>query len=644
MIQHIGKYIVDSLIAEGGMARIYRAHSEGVGGVDKVVALKCLQSSLSEDDAFIQMLMDEARITVRMNHKNVCQTYGLEHEGNDYFIAMELINGLSLDKLIRWVMQNRNGFSIESVVYIISEACSGLSYAHRMTDNDGTPLGIIHRDVNPQNICISREGEVKLIDFGIAKAKHLSQETMVGSIKGKFNYMSPEQARGDKLDQRADIFALGAVMYELLTGHMLYPLSLDDSTLRTKVRMADYEPVETYRPDIHPTLRKILAKSLARDTSQRFATARDFLLALSQFNHDECKVFDSLSMSSLVAHCLDDNSPATQSSTKKAPSGASPKIPSQVNLDAMKTMSASLSTIQNTVSPYPGMSNSSLPDYNDDIDDGPTSLFAKDDFEAYLQNRSSSQPTIKDLPVAPKTKVGDVKPAISEINRVVDLDIEKPNDCKTMMVKMPTGGHAGTSDASAKASSLLKVFSQLNEKTLIAIIVTLVVFFIGALLLVLLPNTNEASMSANEAAAELKLNSIPQGATIIVNGEDFGKKTPAKIPGNATKVQLQYKFYETVDVDLNTATNNEVTVKLVPKTATINVDTVPTGAQVYLNDDSTPQPSPAPLRVRVKMTDKTTIKAEMDGYHSDVKDIFWHEDSQGSQSITLTLVKDNSEL
>ncbi len=638
MIQHIGKYIVDSLIAEGGMARIYRAHSEGVGGVDKVVALKCLQSSISEDDAFIQMLMDEARITVRMNHKNVCQTYGLEHEGNDYFIAMELINGLSLDKLIRWVLQNRNGFSVESVVYIVSEACSGLSYAHRMTADDGTPLGIIHRDINPQNICISREGEVKLIDFGIAKAKHLSQETVVGSIKGKFNYMSPEQARGDKLDQRADIFALGAVMYELLSGHMLYPLSLDDSTLRTKVRMADYEPIETYCPQIHPTLRKILAKALARDITQRFATARDFLLALSQFNHDECRVFDSLSMSSLVSHCLDDNSPAPQPSKNKSSSGAAPKVPSQVNFDTMKTMSASLSSIQNTISPYPG--HKGLPNYNDELEDGPTSLFSKEDFDAYLQNRSSSQPTIQDLPVPSRISVSNLKPAISEINRAVNLDIDKPNDGETMMLKMPNPAQPD----SASKVSLLKKLSQLNEKTLVAIIITLVLLFVGALVLVLRPSEQETTASAvNEAVPEIRLNSIPQGAEIFINGQAFGKKTPANVPANAKTMQLQYKYYETADVDLSTATHDEVNIKLIPKTASINVDTIPPGALIYLNGSTTPQPSPAPLRVHVKMTDKTTIKAEMNGYHSDIKDIVWLSDTQGSQSITLTLVKDNSD-
>ena len=166
------------------------------------------------------------------------------------------------------------------------------------------PLGIVHRDVNPQNICISKEGEVKLIDFGIAKAKRATTETQVGTIKGKFNYMSPEQARGDRVDQRTDVFALGAVLYEMLCGHMLYPLTIDDMRLRTKTRMADFVPIETYLPNIPEKLRLIIAKALARDVNQRFASSRDFLLALTQFFHDSCKVYDSINLSLLVEKYL----------------------------------------------------------------------------------------------------------------------------------------------------------------------------------------------------------------------------------------------------------------------------------------------------------------------------------------------------
>lgn len=300
----LGKYRIDGVIAEGGMARIYRAKTEGIGGVEKVVALKCLKGAMSEDDNYVRMLLDEARITARMTHKNICQVYGLEHDGDTYFMVMELVDGVSLAELSKYLFDLNRVFPIEAAVFITMEVCSGLSYAHRMTDDRGEPLGIVHRDVNPQNICISKEGEVKLIDFGIAKAKRASSETQIGTIKGKFNYMSPEQARGDRVDQRADVFALGAVLYEMLCGHMLYPLSMDDMRLRNKTRMADYVPIENYLPSIPEKLRQILAKALTRDINQRFATSRDFLLALTQFFHDSCKVYDSLNLSMLVEKYL----------------------------------------------------------------------------------------------------------------------------------------------------------------------------------------------------------------------------------------------------------------------------------------------------------------------------------------------------
>ena len=309
----LGKYRVESLLAEGGMAQIYRAKTEGIGGVEKTVALKCLKGSLQEDDDLVKMLLDEARITVRMNHKNIGQVYGLEHDGDTYFMVMELVDGVNLAELCQYLFDKNRVFPIEAAVFIAMEVCAGLSYAHRMTDDNGEPLGIVHRDVNPQNICISKEGEVKLIDFGIAKAKIASEETQLGTIKGKFNYMSPEQARGEHVDQRADIFALGAVLYEMLSGHMLYPLNLDDTRLRTKSRMADFVPIDNYLPDLPEDLKRILAKALTRDITKRFATSRDFFLSLSKFFHDSCKVYDALNLSMLVEKCLDHKNAASKS-------------------------------------------------------------------------------------------------------------------------------------------------------------------------------------------------------------------------------------------------------------------------------------------------------------------------------------------
>lgn len=633
MNHRIGKYIIDSLIAEGGMARIYRAHSEGVGGVDKVVALKCLKQSLSQDSSFVQMLTDEARITVRMSHKNICQTYGLERDGDNYFIAMELVNGVSLDKFTRWIYKNRNGFSVEAVVYIISEACAGLSYAHRMTDDDGNPLGIVHRDVNPQNICISKEGEVKLIDFGIAKAKRLCQETMVGTIKGKFNYMSPEQARGDRVDQRADVFALGAVMYELLSGHMLYPLSLNDTLLRSKVRMADYEPIETFLPNLHPTLRKILSKALARDLSQRFATARDFLLALTQFNHDECRVFDSLNMSSLVTHYLED----TKSGLQKAPPAANARITAG-KLEAMKTTDASVSAIENSLSDYEGADTLSDINSNIDMENDPTSLYAKKDFDAYLQNRAA--------------KANHSTPIISEINRAVDLDIKKNDDGQTMIVpmsqvKLKPDSHRN--NALSAWNKLAAKCSQLSEKTLIIIIIALVLLFAGIFVLVITSNdSDESSNIAALQAVDYMIVSSPSNIPIFIDGKDSGYKTPHAVAHrNGMKVSLHHKLFKDEIVDFATAIDKTVSLDLEPvvqdkSQIMLNINSRPSNGTVYINDKL--QSNKTPMFVRIDWGKPCTVRIEVDGYHTSSQTVVWTEDdySKKSRNLDFKLDKDNS--
>lgn len=459
----LGKYRIDGLIAEGGMARIYRAKTEGIGGVDKVVALKCIKGAMSEDDNYVRMLLDEARITVRMTHKNICQVYGLEHDGDTYFMVMELVDGVSLADLSSHLFGLNRVFPIEAAVFIAMEVCAGLSYAHRMTDDNGEPLGIVHRDVNPQNICISKEGEVKLIDFGIAKAKRASTETQVGTIKGKFNYMSPEQARGDRVDQRADVFALGAVLYEMLCGHMLYPLSIDDMRLRTKTRMADFVPIETYLPNIPEKLRLIVAKALARDINQRFASSRDFLLALTQFFHDGCKVYDSINLSLLVEKYL------AQKSKNEAISSEQRKKVSLRNeiRSSDPLVDASDTTIMNADAARRIALGTPLGEMY------PTAVYAQPAFQEHPAN--SSSPLSADCSVA----------------RSVDLSVSSPGNESTVMVNMKdvkgrkTNAFEFVSEAFAKASAYFnQKIQMMSEKTLAIIAVSLTFLLVVVIIII----------------------------------------------------------------------------------------------------------------------------------------------------------------
>jgi len=599
MTGRIGKYRIDALIAEGGMARIYRARTEGMGGIDKIVALKCLRESMQAEDSFVEMLLDEARITVRMSHKNICQVYGLEHDDSGtYFLVMEYVDGVDLARLTRWVQANRSGFPIEAAVYVAMEVCAGLSYAHRMGDDSGEPLCIVHRDVNPQNICISREGEVKLIDFGIAKARLASQETQAGTIKGKFNYMSPEQARGDRVDQRADVFALGAVLYEMLSGHMLYPLSLDEAKLRTKARMADFVPVETYVPAIPLVLKQILAKALARDMTQRFATAREFLLALTQFFHSSCKVYDSLSMSMMVNRCLSEEQPKGFSSGQF--SGAS-KSKEPLLLDSQDTavMEASEAhRFSGGIHHFEG---------------AVTSVFDKPDIERLFADRGE-------------------KRDVTELNRVVDLSLAPPGTADvTVMVRVGTEASSSKKKGSAP-SWFIGRLSYLTDRHLVLMVVALTLV-LGVVLVFVLTGDGENRFAAEAEVVHVELDSIPSGARVFVNGAETELRTPVTLSTEAS-VRLRQAFYEDRVVDFSEAAEGSLMVEMKPKLGWLNIDSTPPSADVFIDGRAL---GLTPLTRRVEMVGEHMINIDLPGYHGESRVIFWKDEEEHSIHLNVVL-------
>ena len=217
-----GPYRLVRQVAVGGMAEIHLARARGIAGFEKYVALKMIHPNFAEDESFIQMLIDEAKISVQLQHANIAHTFDLGRVGDTYYITMEFVDGVDLYKLLRSASEVDIPFPFDLAAHVAKEMSHGLDYAHRKRDVAGNPLGIVHRDVSPQNVLISHAGEVKLVDFGIAKASMKARQTAVGVIKGKYYYMSPEQAWGDVVDCRSDVFSTGIVLYEMLTGQMLY--------------------------------------------------------------------------------------------------------------------------------------------------------------------------------------------------------------------------------------------------------------------------------------------------------------------------------------------------------------------------------------------------------------------------------------
>ncbi len=303
--RQFGPYRLVEQIAVGGMAEIYLAKTRGIAGFEKYVALKMIHPNFSEDEQFIQMLIDEAKITVMLQHVNIAQTFDLGRVGSTYYITMEYVDGADLYKLLRKGSEMDMDVPIDVAAYVTKEVATGLDYAHRKRDVSGSKLNIVHRDVSPQNVLISFNGEVKLVDFGIAKATMRARQTAVGVIKGKYYYMSPEQAWGEPVDHRTDIFSAGILLYEMLTGQMLY-LEEDLHKLLDMVRRADVAPPTTLRKDVPPQLERIVMRALAKDRNDRYQTANEFATDLERFLHAYSPVFRAPKVSSWVSKVLVD--------------------------------------------------------------------------------------------------------------------------------------------------------------------------------------------------------------------------------------------------------------------------------------------------------------------------------------------------
>jgi eukaryotic-like serine/threonine-protein kinase len=281
-VETFGRYELLRKLAAGGMGQVYLARQKGPVGFQKLLVVKRLLPHLSEEDEFIQMFLDEARIAALLNHPNIAQIYDLGEVDGIYFIAMEYVHGESISDVNKRAIQRKGGMPVEFKCRVIADAAAGLDAAHHARSPSGRKLALIHRDVSPQNVLVGFNGSVKIIDFGVAKAAGKLSHTMVGTIKGKHAYMSPEQARGEPLDHRSDVFGLGTVLYELLTNTRLFKRESEMATLKAVVS-AKVAPPSELVPDIPRALDAVVLKALARNRDERFATAGDMQLALEDF-------------------------------------------------------------------------------------------------------------------------------------------------------------------------------------------------------------------------------------------------------------------------------------------------------------------------------------------------------------------------
>lgn len=301
----IGRYDIRAKLADGGMATVYVGRLAGPAGFERLVAIKVIRPEYSLDKSFVNMFLDEARIAARLSHPSIVQVHELgedESEGGKkrLFIAMELLFGESLWDVWFTAQKRAKPLPLDMVAWIGARIAEGLDHAHELSDAAGVKQNVIHRDINPSNLFITYDGQAKIIDFGLAKAKNRVTETGLGVLKGKVAYMAPEQTRAARdLDHRADIFALGTTLYELTTNRRLFKRADNVSTLAA-VSDAKVPDPKTFVPDYAPELWAVLKKALAKDRNDRYASAKEMAVALDEVARSQGRIITAATVATYM--------------------------------------------------------------------------------------------------------------------------------------------------------------------------------------------------------------------------------------------------------------------------------------------------------------------------------------------------------
>ncbi len=325
-IDSYGRYDILGRLAVGGMAEVFLAREMAGHGAIRHIAVKRILPQIADDDTFVEMFLDEARLAMRLNHPNICHIYDIGELDDSYYIAMEWVNGVPFGKLIAKARQAGTVLPVTIAVKVMAHVADALNYAHQARDGVGRPLNIVHRDCSPQNIMVRYDGVVKLLDFGIAKAATQTTKTEAGIVKGKFSYMSPEQCLGKPLDARSDIFAIGACLYEGLTGKPAFRRASDLDTMRAIV----HEPVPSarlVRSDVPPRLDAILRRALAKDPTQRFQTAGELYIALERFLAEQGEFVHAMHIGAAIEKLMPDAAAAGPFAPSSSASGRALSLP-----------------------------------------------------------------------------------------------------------------------------------------------------------------------------------------------------------------------------------------------------------------------------------------------------------------------------
>jgi serine/threonine protein kinase len=303
------KYRVIKRLEAGGMAEVYLGEAVSVQGFKKKVAIKRVLPHLAQNQAFIEMFLDEARLSAKLDHANIVSVFDISKREDTYFLIMEFVDGVNLKRILEALGKRGQRMRLVDAVYLCIECLRGLSYAHELHDEGGAPLGIVHRDISPPNIMVTRRGEVKLADFGLAKASTQIQTTDPGVVKGKFSYLSPEAAAGGEVDARADVFAIGIVLWEMLAGKRLFWGENDYATVKL-IQKANVPRLSPLNREVDERFEEVLLKALTRDPKDRYQSARLFCDALADYLFSHQMMVTAYDLARLVQSVTGEDAPA----------------------------------------------------------------------------------------------------------------------------------------------------------------------------------------------------------------------------------------------------------------------------------------------------------------------------------------------
>ncbi|HET9795237.1 MAG TPA: TonB family protein [Thermoanaerobaculia bacterium] len=347
-----GQFQLMEKIATGGMAEVYKARMSGVDGFQKIVAIKKILPHMAASDDFITMFADEAKLAAQLNHPNIIHIYDLGKVENSYYIAMEYVEGRDLRTILKSGAEHGLPLPPELALFIASKLAAALDYAHRRKDFNGHDLSLVHRDVSPQNVLISYEGDIKLCDFGIAKAASKSSQTQAGALKGKLQYMSPEQASGKPLDRRSDLFSLGSVLYEMLTGEKLFAGD-SDLTILDQVRNVKASAPSSKNPDVPKRADAIVLKALAKSPEDRYQNASDLQRDLESVLYTFSPAPGSADVAIYLHHLTAEEKSATAGSDRAFDQAFTPSKPEPAA--PVKSKKAKGTVVQRKTGTVPGV-------------------------------------------------------------------------------------------------------------------------------------------------------------------------------------------------------------------------------------------------------------------------------------------------